>query len=792
MNQKINYIKNKILETKISILIFTGIGFLTLPFPYFSPRAELDSTAAVGLHEAMLRGFEFGNDVVSPFGPLQFLLLPVISDPLLWFLSMFFRLFTHFFFLYVIVLFIIKMKVNLKEYVMIILITPVVILIPYISAINDYMILIPSVILLYLISTNKIQNKYSYGALCFISFLFAIVTFIKFNSAIASLSLLGLFSITLFFNKNYKKIITILSSYFASLGFLWIISGQKIQNFPIWFMNSLDVGKGYNYAMAVDGNQIHVLFGIIGAISVICFFVYFIKKKNMNLIIFTILNGELLFQSFKHGFVRHDLHVVLFFFYYGIFFMLCYIIYSHDKKIKNIQTFKIKIPLLLLFILFVANIMILTGEVTIKEHFGKTHTYYLKILPWLTDQTSQQYEIEITKMNLKNAYQLDDFSINYLSNKTMDVMQWDLGLPWAYNFEWEPRPMWWSFMVFTPKIDKLNGDYFLDEEKAPEVIVYSHKTIDNRYPLFDEPLAFQAILKNYQYVHTSGEFALLEKNFNQHSWQKIELSTIKSEVGKIMNVPEYKEGYVFAEIELEPNMFGKIMSIAYKPTLANITFKLGDGTFSPTFRLIANTANDGVFISQYVSNLKDLTSLWSGNMIQNIDGLLITIDDPIQYEKEITVRFVGVPIDIIVKEPNLIKIPDWNNLELISGGIGTIDHIGDKKYSEEGDTIYISSDKKELLQITGWAVDNISKNGNIKTFLVFQNNHDEVEFPTKKIDRKDLVSVLGSKDYLSGGWTTMINSDELKEECYEIVLKIPRTNDQEFFEIKSDKMICLN
>ena len=791
MIQKIDYIKNKVLGTKISILIFSVIGFLTLPFPYFTPRPELDSSAAIGLHESILRGFEFGHDVVSSFGPLQFLLLPVITDPLLWFLSMFFRLFTHFFFLYVLVLFIVKMKISFKEYVMIVIITPIMVLIPYFTAVNDYMLLMPGVILLYLIITKKIDGKYSYVLLGAISFLFAIISFIKFNNAIASLSLLTIFSVILFVNRDYKKIIMILSSYGIFLGLLWIVSGQMIQDFPIWFTNSLDVGKGYNYAMAIDGSEIQVLHGIIGIIAIVSFLIYYIKKREINLIIFTILNGELLFQTFKHGFVRHDAHVILFFFYYGFFFILSYIIYTHDRKRKSNQTFKIKIALLLLSILFISNIVILTGERLVEDTLGRTHIPYVKILPWFTDKTLQQEEINITKMNLKNAYQLDDYSINFLKGKAMDVIPWDVALPWTYEFEWQPRPMWWSFMVFTPEIDKLNGDYFLDEEKAPEVIVYAYKTIDYRYPLFDEPLTFQSMLKNYQYNHTSGEFALLEKNFNDHPWQEIQLKTTESKIGKIIDSPEYKEGYLFAKIDLQPNIFGKIMSIVYKPSMAHIIFKFEDGTYSPEFRLVASTANDGVFVSQYIPDLNDFTGLWSKGITQNIKGFLITVDDPSQYEKEIKIKFIGVPADVTIKKTIPIELPDWDSLSLISGGLAIIDDVGNKEYKQKDNILNIPYDAGELFQISGWAVDNISKDGNVKTFLVFQNKDDDVVFPTQKVNRQDLVIALGEINYQNGGWRATISTDELKKECYEIILRIPKTDNFEYFEINGNKTVCL-
>jgi hypothetical protein len=119
---------------------------MTLPFPYHFPRPELDSGGAIGLFEASLKHFQFGYDVISSFGPLQFLLIPSIGDPILWLSSMTFRLFTHSFFLFGIALFLIKSSVTWKQYFLVISITPILVMTLYTSAINDYLLFIPIII----------------------------------------------------------------------------------------------------------------------------------------------------------------------------------------------------------------------------------------------------------------------------------------------------------------------------------------------------------------------------------------------------------------------------------------------------------------------------------------------------------------------------------------------------------------------------------------------------------------------------------------------------------------------
>ena len=77
-------------------------------------------------------------------------------------------------------------------------------------------------------------------------------------------------------------------------------------------------------------------------------------------------------------------------------------------------------------------------------------------------------------------------------------------------------------------------------------------------------------------------------------------------------------------------------------------------------------------------------------------------------------------------------------------------------------------------------------------YAAVQNKDGEIVFPTQKVYRQDLVIALGEINYQNGGWRTTISTDELKKECYEIMLKIPRTDNFEYFEINGNKSVCLN
>ena len=147
--------------------------------------------------------------------------------------------------------------------------------------------------------------------------------------------------------------------------------------------------------------------------------------------------------------------------------------------------------------------------------------------------------------------------------------------------------------------------------------------------------------------------------------------------------------------------------------------------------------------------------------------------------------FINVPC-------NQRPILDWYNLKYITGGIMAIDMVDNRLYSYEGEIIYIDKKANQYIEFTGWAADDLSKDGNVKTYLVFKNGEDEIIVPTIKTNRPDVANYFGVESYKYSGWTTAVQTTDFKEECYDISLRILRTNGEEYFELNGTKALCFS
>jgi hypothetical protein len=779
-------------KNKLIWLIFIIIGISTVQIPAIFVGPDLDASGLIALAWIRVNDLQIGQDLVSQFGPLAYLLVQSFVEPSLWFQSLLENIVVHFVFISSIVLLLIKLRVSWKDILWIALLS-ITLSNLITQAVNiDEQLTFSVTIFLYLILTKKIDNKYVIPLLTALAFLLAVESLIKVNISIVSIGVIVAYSLISVYKREFKKPIIFVSVYIICLFILWISSEQSAENFLNYFIDGLDVSSGYSYAMAINGPLIQTLSALVAITFLTILFFYSLIKKYSNLTIFYILNILLLYSAYKHAFVRHDGHVLYFYFTYGVFFISMYLIYKYD--IPNISKNNLRLVIIGFLIagsvITVISIDVVSPSLTIPK-IGQNLSPWSEVPSLIFDESYVTKRTTEHKESLKSHLFLDEQTIQHIGNKTMDIFPYDIMIPWVYDFNWSPRPMPWSFQVFTPYLDKLNAHHFLNEKESPQSILYSYKSIDGRYPLYDEPLTFAAILENYEYVHTSREYALLSLNSKHNDWGVEEdLGTVESKLGEPIQIPKYDKGYVFAQIDLKFSSIGKIMNIMYKPSQAYIRFQMTDSSYSNEFRFIHGTANDGLFVSQYVGSINEFVSLLSGNVTQDIDKIIIYADDPLHFEDNIKVKFVGIPAKVILQKSEKIGIPNWDTIKLIQGGSMNIDMVDYKLYSNEDNNINIKKNMGRYIDIRGWAVDDLARDGKVKTFLVLQNEDDRIILPTHKILRPDVSKFFSVEGYEYGGWETVMDTNEFEHKCYTLSLRIPRINEQEYFDISGEKSIC--
>jgi hypothetical protein len=170
--------------------------------------------------------------------------------------------------------------------------------------------------------------------------------------------------------------------------------------------------------------------------------------------------------------------------------------------------------------------------------------------------------------------------------------------------------------------------------------LYRFSSIDNRYPLFDTPAVFRMILNDYIPNVIDNDYLVLEKRDTAYLTTMKSISLANAKIGESVPIPKIDGEFIFAKIYMEYNFLGKILNILYKTPDAKM--KLYSNGYEYEHKFIFSTARNGIFLSQYIHNVKELEKLWNGKPVNNVSNFMISVENEHFYNKNIRVEFFKV------------------------------------------------------------------------------------------------------------------------------------------------------
>jgi len=627
--------KSSVSDIKYFIL-FLITGIWTLPLTVRYPAPGLDPSWILGIHIASLEHLQFGRDIFFTYGPFGFLRFPLIFDYSLWISSLLFILFVHFLLITVIFLFLRTYSAQWYHYLGFI---PIFLLVlPFYL---HFQLLISLSLVLFMLLRSGHPTQYIYLGLVFSGFFLALGSLLKFDLFFNSIYLIVFFmGYSILIQKKRDRGIFLPITYGTSLILLFLIASQQVTNIPFFLHNGYQLTKNYTEAMAYAGPLWQVIIGFVSIALLITLFIHFIRVKKYEYVAFYLLNAFILFSVFKSGFVRHDAsHVWGFFSVYLLFFAITAVLYSNSPEERKKKTFLPFLLIILICITLLSLSILITAPTVIAKNVVTEGPLHQDSFRMLYNQTYFDHAVSLARDRLKDGYPLDREFINKIKEYPVDVFPWDNGLVWAYGLNWSPRPMFQSQGVFNDYIDTLNSDHFTSSY-PPHMIIISYKSVDGRYPAFDEPRSFRTLLHHYSFENKSGEFILLSRIPRWDIEDSVDLGSEIGGMGEWIQLPPYK-GEIFGAIEIGYSPLGSIMNIIYKPDPVFIKFRLKNGQITKKYRVIPGVITNGVFLSQYIGDTDTLSWVFQGNRINNVESFLIETDHPEYYLPEYSVRFTG-------------------------------------------------------------------------------------------------------------------------------------------------------
>jgi hypothetical protein len=552
----------------------------------------------------------------------------------------------------------------------------------------DYLPLLVAFLAMYI--GMKLKRR---GLLMFSVIILSIASLEKFLSMISSIGILlffGFLTIIRRRRESFKELIFMPCAYLTLLCLLWALSGQKLDNIFPFLELSEEISRGYSSAMATKGFDNAALWGLnvnIGRLLpyfaifgfVALGITLFIFREHEEVWEFIILGLPLFFLSFKHGFVRYDGHAIIYLSVYPLLLSFLLALTLRDLKLKKPRGKRLASCIMLIFcMIFPISVLYLNtywnrpyAESMLRNNIVEKRTAYVIASKMLLDRNLHESILEDSKLRIQKFYKFDAKVLRAIGNQSVDIIPWDIALCWAYGMNWHPRPVFQSYSAYTQKLDLVNALHFATDD-SPSFVIYSYKSIDGRYPLFDEPETFRNILCRYEYFDQSGEFIVLRRREGVDPVLIDEVGSLRGALGEPIPVPDYEEGLIFGRVHLDYSPMGELKKLFWRPSSLYIQFEFKDGTRSQRFRFIPEVAGNGLLLSQYVGSTCDLSLIFKGCIWSDIKSFIIFPENPLDYSDSITVDFFGIPMRgpriVKLKSPEMVALPK----QPLIAGIGTI------------------------------------------------------------------------------------------------------------------------
>jgi hypothetical protein len=634
------------------IAYFILITTINFPSSLFTSATGLDASWVIGLHWSHLLGLQYGKDIIFTYGPLGFLSYPAFVDYHMFIESIFCIIAFFYLFYAIIFIFLNKMSAEWYHYA---LLLPLTILC---NISLDYELLISAIIILYLLYSSK-ENSYIIPFSAVIAgILLSFASFIKFNAFFICLTIfLGSIIIIFLDRRKYLILLYSLAGFVITFPLFWVLSGQNPHNIIDFFITGFQITQGYTNAMSIEPQSI-LRFGLnfdimlkmyaaIIIVSLIAVFICYSKTRFKQPLILLFLSAGFLFMAFKHGFVRLDLHILIFFSAYAFIIFFLFIIIDQGNNDKNgIVSVFFRILLIIILFSLLAATLIATGLPSLNGEISKYQSIPYKIqqtVHYIVDPNIFNERSDKIKLETQHFYNLNNSIWEKIENSPVDIIPVDIGLLWANDLNWSPRPIFQSYSTYTKELDIINSLHFEDMSSSPEYIVISLESIDNRYPVFDEPQTFRSIITHYSYLESGEKYIILKKIQNDNvKYSDTDLGGIEGTFGEVIKIPALNSGLVFGEVTIEKSFEGKIVETIYKPSPLTIQFILKNNETTPSYRFISSPAENGILLSNYFEDTSDLASFFATKSYNPISGFIITSPNPKEYSKKIKVHFQGV------------------------------------------------------------------------------------------------------------------------------------------------------
>ncbi len=608
MNNELPKKKKKLLISFISLIgtyiafpVFFEGGLWTIT-DHSQNWFSLDPSWSFTITQAFRKGMLWGTEFVLTYGPFGFLtsrLLLGINKYYLLGYDIFLSTNIFLFFYYSL------LHTNSKRQVLSLIIISLICLPIHFGAGSSILLFVIQIFWM-----NEYLTHQKAGSLIAATLISLLLLFMKFNTGFVSfLLLIATVSYTFYYRSDKRKFLLLVLICFI----IFFKLSTQILNVNTWqyFKTGFMMVEGYSDLMHLDQEKnLELIFAIFCLITCTLILIYSLIKSKVKWhlgLIMLILFSLPAYILYKQGFTRADeQHIQEFYFYFPLLILAFPQFFNSgfSSDLKHL----VFVPVL------ISCSFAIKSNKSVMETLMKRLFKPDYIKPFLYAGPTTGNFLDSTKNQLPLAIK------NKIGSSKIDAYPWNLIELFENKLNITTRPIIQSYTAYTKHLEELNAAFY-DSENAPAFVLYDYASIDNRYPLCDEPLLNLRLLNNYEVCDTLnsyGRFKLLLKKKSINS--KITLLPIKS-YEKEIDFKIIPKADTYYEIEVKKTARGKLQSLFFKPPQLLLQIMNGNKQLFE-YRTSINLLESGFFSNTIYYNTHDILNKFTEAQIDKNNLIL--------------------------------------------------------------------------------------------------------------------------------------------------------------------------
>ena len=569
-------------------------AFLLFPVYLEHVTPGLDSSWKYGLNRFHDMGILFGKDVVFTYGPLGFLChvcnigSNILESIFFWVCILLVNLY-----LFSCIAF---EKKPIKNYSVNLCISLIFVIIGFPVA-GDYYIL-------YLVLLALSLDWYSSGRswhLPIAILLSSLLFFIKFSAALSAFS--ALFTYMIISALAEKKDFIHCAWLFLLLPVLciggYLLYNPSIDNLFLYLRSAWEISSGYSSAMSLAQNNGPMIMALLSICMYAAFSLWILmKKKNAGLYMLLFIGP--MFCAYKHGFVRADGHIFVFFRAFLLFLSIIAIFKPGiDMKLIQYRQYACGFwpVILLLSIVPICHLKPFPSRISKKitaRTYNCVHGAVDKVdNPFLSDN------------------QLPPRIVHEVHEAPTTIFPLDISYA-AYNdIEYKPMPVFQAYSAYTPFLDGLNASFFRKNSTAPEYVILSLETIDDRIPLMEVPRTYLSLVKNYRLSLRLDNIMLLKRRSNAQRMTADLITRKCYDIQDRINIRNGR-GELALSIDMKLTQTAKLRKAGFRIPPVHMIIGDRDGRHLEG-RIIPENLDTIVMVHTISESVREMASIFDGN-----------------------------------------------------------------------------------------------------------------------------------------------------------------------------------